>query len=175
MMSDSYTWYFEEVFKNDNEFNQFLTDYGVSLPLTITYTNLYNLFLNRYMNCSINFDTKEIFKRRFAILLNDYLFEYATRVASINKVYALTESELMVVNTYINNYASNPNYKLTDVYSELEYVGSQNNGMNRISKLGAYINYLKNLLPYGNQEFLDRFKKLFKMIYIRKVDIYENL
>ena len=34
-MSDSYTWYFEEVFKDDTEFNTFLTDYGVTLPLTI--------------------------------------------------------------------------------------------------------------------------------------------
>ena len=174
-MSDSYTWYFEEVFKDDTEFNQFLTDYSVSLPSTITYQKLYNLFLDKYLNCSINFDTKEVFKRRFALLLNDYLNEYALRIASINKIYLLTEDELLVVNTYINNYASNPNYKLTDVYKELEYVGSQNNGINRINKLEGYINYLRVLLPYGNQDFLDRFQKLFKQIYIRKVDIYENL
>lgn len=174
-MSDSYTWYFEEVFKNDVEFSQYISDYGIVLPSTITATNLYNLFLDRYMNCSINFDTIEVFKRRFKILLNDYLQEYASRIATINKIYALTDDELLVVNTYINNYANNPNYQLTDVYNELDYVSNQNNGINRGNKLGAYITYLKTLLPYGNQEFLDRFRKLFKQIYIRKVDIYGNI
>lgn len=175
MMSDSYTFYFEEVFPDHQSFSDYLTDYGIVLPSTITSQNLYNLFLDRYLNCSIAFDNTSVFKHRFKILLNDYLQEYATRIATINKVYPLTDDELLVVNTYINNYANNPNYQLTDVYTELGYVSNQNNGINKGNKLGAYITYLKTLTPYGNQEFLDRFKKLFKQIYIRKVDFYENL
>lgn len=174
-MSDSYTWYFEEVFKDDTDFATFLSDYGVILPLTITAQNLYNLFLDRYLNCSINFDSIEVFKRRFVILLNDYLQQYASRIAILNKTYSLTDDELLVVNTYINNYANNPNFKITDVYAELGYIANQNNGINRSNKLTAYITYLKTITPYGNQEFLDRFKKLFKQIYIRKVQIYEDL
>ena len=64
-MSDSYTFYFEEVFKDHTEFANFLTDYNVILPLSITSQNLYDLFLDRYLNCSINFDSIEVFKRRF--------------------------------------------------------------------------------------------------------------
>lgn len=175
MMSDSYTFYFEEVFPDHQSFSDYLTDYGIVLPLTITSQNLYNLFLDKYMNCSIAFDNTNIFKHRFKILLNDYLQEYATRIATLNKVYPLTDDELLVVNTYINNFANNPNFKLDDVYTELGYVSNQNNGINKGNKLGAYITYLKTLTPYGNQEFLDRFKKLFKQIYIRKVDFYENI
>lgn len=175
MMTDSYTFYFEEIFPDHQSFSDYLTNYGIVLPLSITSQNLYDLFLDRYMNCSIAFDTIDVFKHRFKILLNDYLQEYATRIATLNKVYPLTDDELLVVNTYINNYANNPNYQLTDVYNELGYVSNQNNGINRGNKLGAYITYLKTLTPYGNQEFLDRFKKLFKQIYIRKVQIYEDL
>ena len=172
MTSD--TWYFEDVFKDDTEFSQYLSDYSITLPLTITASNLYNLFLDKYMNCTINFDTQEVFKRRFKILLDDYLKEYATRVAVINKLYGLTDDELLIVNTYISNYANNPNYELSDVYTELGYISNQNNGINRMNKLDGYIKYLKTLLPYGNQEFLDRFKKLFKYIYIREVYLYDN-
>ena len=174
-MSDSYTFYFEEVFPDHQSFSDYLTDFGITLPLSITSQKLYNLFLDRYLNCSIAFDNTNVFKHRFKILLNDYLQEYASRIAILNKTYPLTDDELLVVNTYINNYANNPNFQLTDVYTELGYVSNQNNGINRGNKLGAYITYLKNLTPYGNQEFLDRFKKLFKQIYIRKVDFYENI
>ena len=170
----SQTWYFEDVFKDETDFTQYLTDYNIVLPLTITASDLYNLFLNKYLNCSINFDTIEVFKRRFKIMLDDYLKEYSLRVATINKVYTLTDDELLIVNTYISNYANNPNYELTDVYNELGYVSSQNNGINRLSKIDSYIKYLKTLLPYGNREFLDRFKSLFKYIYIREVNIYDN-
>ena len=171
---NSNTWYFEDVFKDDTEFSQYLSDYSITLPLTINATDLYELFLNRYMNCTINFDTQEVFKRRLKILLDDYLNEYATRVAMINKLYLLTDDELLVVNTYISNYANNPNYELSDVYTELGYISNQNNGINRMNKLDGYIKDLKALLPYGNQEFLDRFKKLFKYIYIREVNLYDN-
>ena len=173
-MMESSTWYFEDIFPDDTSFNQFLTDYGVSLPLTITYTKLYNLFLNKFLNCSVNFDTEEVFKRRLALLLNDYLNEYATKVSIKNKVYALTDDELLIVNTYINNYANNPNYEVNDVFSELGYITNQNNGINRANKLTAYINFLKSILPYGNIDFLNRFNKLFKQIYIRRINIYDN-
>lgn len=171
---NSQTWYFEDIFKDEASFTQYLSDYNISLPSTITASTLYNLFLDKYLNCSINYDTIEVFKRRFKILLDDYLKEYAMRIATINKLYALTDEELLVVNTYISNYANNPNYQLTDVYDELGYVSSQNNGINKYSKLESYIKYLKTLLPYGNREFLDRFKILFKYIYIREVSIYDN-
>lgn len=173
-MMESSTWYFEDIFPDDVTFSTFLTDYGVVLPSTIQATALYNLFLNKYLNCSINFDTKEVFKRRFSLILNDYLKEYSVNVATKNAIYNLTEDELIVVNTYINNYANNPNYEVTDVYSELGYISNQNNGINKANKLTAYINYLKGLLPYGNEAFLDRFKKLFKTIYIRRINIYGN-
>lgn len=173
-MMESSTWYFEDVFPDDVSFSTFLTDYGVILPSTIQASNLYTLFLNKYLNCSINFDTKEVFKRRFSLLLNDYLKEYSVNIASKNAMYNLTEDELLIVNTYINNYANNPNYEVTDVFSELGYISNQNNGINRANKLTAYITYLKSLLPYGNEDFLDRFKKLFKTIYIRRINIYGN-
>ena len=171
---NSATWYFEDVFKDEASFTQYLSDYNITLPLTITASQLYNLFLDKYLNCSINFDTIEVFKRRFKIMLDDYLKEYALRIATINKLYTLSDDELLIVNTYISNYANNPNYELSDVYTELGYVSNQNNGINRLSKLDSYIKYLKTLLPYGNREFLDRFKSLFKYIYIREVNIYEN-
>ena len=171
---ESNTWYFEEIFPDDLSFNTFLSDYGVILPNTITYTKLYNLFLDKYLNCSVAYDTKEVFKRRLALLLNDYLNEYCVRVATLNKMYALTDDDLVVVSTYINNYANNPNYEISDVYNELGYVSNQNNGINRINKLTAYVSLLKQILPYGNQEFLDRFRKLFKTIYIRRISIYGN-
>lgn len=171
---NSDTWYFEDVFKDEASFTQYLSDYSISLPITITASQLYNLFLDKYLNCTINFDTIEVFKRRFKIMLDDYLKEYAMRVATINKMYTLSDDELLVVNTFISNYANNPNFELSDVYDELGYVSAQNNGINRFSKLDSYIKYLKALLPYGNREFLDRFKTLFKYIYIRGINIYEN-
>ncbi len=171
---ESSTWYFEDIFPDELSFSTFLTDYGVVLPTTILANNLYKLFMDKYLNCSVNFDTKEVFKRRFSLLLNDYLKEYSVNIATKNAMYNLTDDELLIVNTYINNYANNPNYEIQDVYNELGYITNQNNGINRANKLTAYITFLKSLLPYGNEAFLDRFKKLFKTIYIRRINIYGN-
>lgn len=171
---ESSTWYFEDVFPDETSFTDFLTDYGVTLPTSITASSLYKLFMDKYLNCSIAFDTKEVFKRRFSLLLNDYLKEYSVNIATKSAMYNLTDDELLIVNTYINNYANNPNYEVTDVFNELGYVSNQNNGINRANKLTAYITFLKSLLPYGNEAFLDRFKKLFKYIYIRRISIYGN-
>lgn len=171
---ESSTWYFEDIFPDETSFTDFLTSYGVTLPTTITASSLYKLFMAKYLNCSIAFDTKEVFKRRFSLLLNDYLKEYSVNIATKSAMYNLTDDELLIVNTYINNYANNPNYEVTDVFNELGYVSNQNNGINRANKLTAYITFLKSLLPYGNEAFLDRFKKLFKYIYIRRISIYGN-
>ena len=168
----SLTFYFEAIFKDENEFNQYLTDYNITLPTGITYTDLYKLFIDKYMNCSIAYDTTEVFKHRFRMVLNDNLNEYARRKAIIDKLYALTDDELIVMNEYIHNYANNPNVSVTDVFATLPYITQQENSKNKLSKLDAYANYLNYILPYGNKEFLQKFDKLFKQIFIREVNIY---
>lgn len=168
----SLTFYFEAIFKDENEFNQYLTDYNITLPTGITYQDLYKLFIDKYMNCSIAYDTTEVFKHRFRMVLIDNLNEYARRKAIIDKLYALTDDELIVMNEYIHNYANNPNVSVTDVFATLPYITQQENSKNKLSKLDAYANYLNYILPYGNKEFLQKFDKLFKQIFIREVNIY---
>ena len=168
----SLTFYFETIFKDENDFNQYLTDYNITLPTGITYQDLYKLFIDKYMNCSIAYDTTEVFKHRFRMVLNDNLNEYARRKAIIDKLYALTDDELIVMNEYIHNYANNPNVSVTDVFATLPYITQQENSKNKLSKLDAYANYLNYILPYGNKEFLQKFDKLFKQIFIREVNIY---
>jgi len=172
MTLSSLTFYFEDVFKDDTDFNQFLTDFNITLPTGITYTDLYNLFLDKYVNCSIAYDTKEVFKHRFKMILVDNLNEYVRRKAIIDKLYSLTDDELIVMNEYIRNYANNPNISVTDVFEELPYITQQENSQQRLSKLDAYASYLNFILPYGNKEFLNKFDKLFKQIFIREVEIY---
>ena len=46
-MGNSQTFYFENVFKDANEFNTYLTDFNITLPTGITYNDLYDLFLNK--------------------------------------------------------------------------------------------------------------------------------
>lgn len=171
-MSSTQTFYFEDVFKNDNEFNQYLTDFNITLPTGITYTDLYDLFLNKFVNCSIAYDTKEIFKHRFKMILVDNIKEYVRRKQIIDGLYNLTDDEMAIINKYIHNYANNPNITVSDVFEELPYITQQDNSKQVMSKLDAYANYLNYILPYGNMEFLRKFEKLFKTIFIREVEIY---
>lgn len=172
MLMNSLTFYFEDVFKDATEFNQYLTDYNITLPTGITYSDLYNLFLDKFVNCSIAYDTKEVFKHRFKVILVDNLKEYVRRKQIIDNLYNLTENELLVINEYIRNYANNPNISVNDVFDKLPYITQQENSLQRLSKLDAYANYLNFILPYGNEDFLKKFEKLFKQIFIREVEIY---
>jgi len=171
-MSNTQTFYFEDVFKDDTEFNQYLTDFGITLPTGITYSDLYNLFLDKFVNCSIAYDTKEVFKHRFKIILNDNLREYLRRKQIIDGLYNLTDDEMTIMNEYIHNYANNPNISVTDVFEKLPYITQQDNSKQTISKLDAYANYLNYILPYGDESFLKKFEKLFKQIFIREVELY---
>ena len=171
-MSNSQTFYFEDVFKDANEFNSYLTDFSITLPTGITYNDLYDLFLNKFVNCSIAYDTKEIFKHRFKMILVDNLKEYVRRKSIIDALYYLTDDEIKIVNEYIHNYANNPNISVTDVFDKLPYITQQDNSQQRMSLLDAYTKYLDMILPYGNMEFLNKFEKLFKTIFIREVEIY---
>lgn len=168
----SQTFYFEDVFKDDTEFSTYLTDFNIVLPTGITASDLYDLFLNKFINCSIAYDTKEIFKHKFKMILVDNLKEYVRRKDIIDKLYNLTDSEVVVMNEYIHNYSNNPNISVTDVFEKLPYITQQENSKTNISKLDAYANYLNFILPYGNMEFLKKFDKLFKQIFIREVNIY---
>ena len=172
MIMSSLTFYFEDVFEDATSFNQFLTDYNITLPTGITYDDLYDLFLNKFVNCSIAYDTKEVFKHRFKMILVDNLKEYVRRKTIIDNLYALTDDELVVVNEYIHNYANNPNITVTDVFEKLPYITQQENSKQTLSKLDAYASYLQYILPYGDMEFLRKFEKLFKQIFIREVNIY---
>lgn len=171
-MSSTQTFYFEDVFKDDTEFNQYLTDFNITLPTGITYSDLYDLFLNKFVNCSIAYDTKEIFKHRFKMILVDNIKEYVRRKQIIDGLYNLTDDEITIINKYIHNYANNPNITVSDVFEELPYITQQDNSKQIMSKLDAYANYLNYILPYGNMEFLRKFEKLFKTIFIREVEIY---
>lgn len=171
-MSSTQTFYFEDVFKDDTEFNQYLTDFNITLPTGITYSDLYDLFLNKFVNCSIAYDTKEIFKHRFKMILVDNIKEYVRRKQIIDGLYNLTDDEIVIINKYIHNYANNPNITVSDVFEELPYITQQDNSKQIMSKLDAYANYLNYILPYGNMEFLRKFEKLFKTIFIREVEIY---
>lgn len=171
-MSSSLTFYFEDVFKDDVEFTQYLSDFNITLPNGITSSDLYDLFLNKFVNCSIAYDTKEIFKHRFKMILVDNLNEYVRRKNIIDNLYNLTDDEIVVINEYIHNYANNPNVTVSDVFEKLPYITQQDNSKQSMSKLDAYANYLSYILPYGNMEFLNKFEKLFKTIFIREVEIY---
>ena len=171
-MSSSQTFYFEDVFNDASAFNDYLTEFSITLPTGITYTDLYDLFIDKFVNCSIAYDTKEIFKHRFRMILKDNLNEYVRRKSIIDALYNLTDDEIVVINEYIHNYANNPNITVTDVFEKLPYITQQDNSKQMMSKLDAYANYLNYILPYGNMEFLGKFEKLFKKIFIREVEIY---
>lgn len=171
-MGNSQTFYFEDVFKDENDFNTYLTDFNITLPTGITYNDLYDLFLIKFMNCSIAYDTTLLFKHRFKMILVDNLNEYVRRKNIIDNLYNLTDDEIVVINEYIHNYANNPNITISDVFEKLPYITQQDNSKQSMSKLDAYANYLSYILPYGNMEFLNKFEKLFKQIFIREVEIY---
>ena len=155
----------------------FIKDYqGIGIPTTIpvnnpadntagTATTLYYLLYSRYANSVVASSDLNRFKYNLFSIIWQYGPNWSKNLDIQNKLRSLTDEELMQGSIQIYNMADNPSTDpSTDSGEYLKYIKTQNTSNNKKSKLEAYA-LLNSLLKKDvTQEFLDRFKKLFKVV-----------
>lgn len=157
--------------------NDFLVDYlGNGVPTTIpsdvengsdqgSVYNLYFLLYSRYGNDVIASSDLQRFKMRLFTIIWQYGPNWAKNLEIQSKLRKLTEDEITQGSVQIYNQADNPSTDpSTDTSEYLKYIKAQNTSINKKGKLEGYA-LLDSLLKRDvTQEFLNRFKPLFKTV-----------
>ena len=157
--------------------NDFLVDYrGIGVPTTIpsdvqngsdqgTMYNLYYLLYSRYGNDVIASSDLQRFKMRLFTIVWQYGPNWAKNLEIQSKLRKLTDDEITQGSVQIYNQADNPSTDpSTDTSEYLQYIKAQNTAINKKGKLEGYA-LLDSLLKRDvTQEFLNRFKPLFKTV-----------
>lgn len=157
--------------------NDFLIDYrAIGVPTTIpsdiqngsdqgSMYNLYFLLYSRYGNDVIASSDLQRFKMRLFTIVWQYGPNWAKNLEIQSKLRKLTDDEITQGSVQIYNQADNPSTDpSTDTSEYLQYIKAQNTAINKKGKLEGYA-LLDSLLKRDvTQEFLNRFKPLFKTV-----------
>lgn len=156
---------FVEIYEN---VDSFLNDYkNLGLPTTITDNSaktLYYLIYAQYGNTPIaNLDVNQ-FKYKFFSIVFQYGPVWEKKLEIQNKLIALSEEELLQGAKTVYNHANNPSTIPSQAsLEELTYIDDQNTTNYKKSKLEAYSNLLETLNDRVTENFIKKFKNLFKM------------
>lgn len=156
----------------------FITDYSNNgIPATIptrnpsmsrdqgSVYNLYYLLYSRYGNDVIASSDLQRFKMNLFAIIWQYGPNWAKNLEIQSKLRKLTDEEITQGSVQIYNQADNPSTDpSTDTSEFLQYIKAQNTAINKKGKLEGYA-LLDSLLKRDvTQEFLNRFKPLFKTV-----------
>lgn len=127
--------------------------------------NLYYLLYSRYGNDVIASSDLQRFKMNLFAIIWQYGPNWAKNLEIQSKLRKLTDDEITQGSVQIYNQADNPSTDpSTDTSEYLGYIKSQNTSINKKGKLEGYA-LLDSLLKRDvTQEFLNRFKPLFKTV-----------
>lgn len=153
-------------------YDKFYADYGTIMgnltttsPIKVaSIKSLYYLLYARYGNNPIaNFDLNQWKYKLFAIILM-HGGKWEKQLEIQDKLRGLTEDEILMGSKQIYNHAFNPSTApSTGTLEELEYINDQNTANNKKGKLEGY-NILWSILhSNATEDFLAKFKPLFKI------------
>lgn len=155
---------FSEIFPDEGTFR---ATYGnIGIPKTIkdeTATLLYFLLISRYANSHILSYDENRFKYQLFSMVWQYAPAWEKRVEIQNKLRELSDEDIFQGNKAIFNTAKNPDTEpTTNTSEEVAFINAQNVTKNMRGKLEAYSAYNDLIKTDVSEEFLSRFKKLFR-------------
>lgn len=156
---------FTEIWDNVEKFTTDIIESGMPIEITQeSLTTLYYLLYARYGNSHI---VNEIDENQWKYSLYGVIFMYGPtwekRLDIQRKVRSLSDEDIITGGVAIHNHASNPStIPTTATLDELTYIDNQSTSRFKKSKLEAYA-LLSSLVETDvTEEFINKFKKLFK-------------
>lgn len=159
------TMYFKQLFPDLDTFETIAAEYS-NIDLTDT-TNqtfaayLYDILFKRFHNSNTAAETPEDFYASFFLTFDDIFKKYQEQLDLIDKVYALTDDDILVISEVLTNASSNPNTVPTDPWEMINYVSAQTRGRNKTNKLVAYMQAIRELPARHTAEILRDFGTMF--------------
>ena len=156
----------------------FLTDSGTIFTLNITEDNLKTLYYLLYARYGNNFITnwdETQFKAKLWGLIWQYGPTWEKRLDIQDKLREIGDTELLDGAKAIYNHAFNPSTDpSTQSLTELTYINDQNTTNYKKSKMDAYTQLWNLLITDVTEDFVARFKPLFKKVIAPYTYLYES-
>lgn len=176
--SSALTFYFKEIFPKEQDFTDYMTEYQIadmSVATDLAFAKyLFKIFYRRFHNSNVQYDVPDDFKCDLANILEDNFEKYKKQIELTNKMYALTDDELLRVSEALANSANNPNTAVDDPTKPLEYIGAQAYTIANSNKLQAYLNALRTIPTKLIEEILAECSGLFKKYIPEQIFIYKG-
>lgn len=158
---------FVDIFPNFNTFKSEYESNGISKTITTeSLQNLYYILIGRYGENQYAGTSEYIFKYSLFSLIYMYGPAWEARLELQKKIRNLTDTELMSGDVRVTNTARNPSTGNTQnkPFTPLDYIDGQNAEMTTRAKLSAYSLKYSQIVTDVTEEFVSKFKTLFRKV-----------
>lgn len=133
----------------------------------------YNLLARYFRNVNVRYTVPDAFISQLINVYENRFRQFAKQKQIIDEIYNLSMDDLLLVNTALSNYASNPNNLPENPTQPLDYITSQSYSQLTDNKLRAYIDSINRVPSLRVDEFLRGRNKYFDEINF--LDLFMNL
>lgn len=162
---------FLEVFPTSDSFyeNWHSAPYEVLTELSVSTINIiYNLLVSRYGNSHITGNNEDLWKKRISATIFQFAPTWEKKLEIQKKLRSLNDTELLTGSKVVYDKSYNPSTVIeggpNNEFGEIDTVNEQTKSKNVRSKMEAYA-MLTDLLDRDiTEEFITRFKTLFRRV-----------
>lgn len=163
-MSTSFTYYFEEVFPNYDDWKEWIEDYSSIVnytdPIQSAFDEwIFNLLYRHFFNQNIRYSSKGAFKFELLNVYENKFKQFLNSKSLIDKMYNLTDADLLEISTNINNFANNSDTAIQNDTEILPFCSSQTWSKLSSNKLQAYMQALNQIPSLQIYKFLKTDKR----------------
>lgn len=135
----------------------------------------FNTLLGRYASSTIRYSNRTQFKLAFMSINVEAQERLRAKLMINTKLRNLVEEEALEGNMVVINNATNPDTEpSTEAFSPLPYVNGQTAQKEKIGKVGGLYNWKHSVGGQAYNEYLDMFKRLFKVVLEEEITVYEQ-
>lgn len=185
-MSNAYTFYFNDIFENYDDWKSVMGDNGI-----VDYTDsasalfdkrCYNLLTWQFGKQNVRYSEPDAFISQLLIIYSEKFNQFKKEKEIIDKIYKLTDNELFLVQELLTNMANNPNTEVSDPKKPMQYISAQTYQSTNDSKLKSFLMALNNMPSNNIFKFLNEkesdygmsFRDLFMVVIPPIVDFYKK-
>lgn len=139
----------------------------------------YKVLFRHYQQANIRYTNITDFCNELSLVYESKFKQFKKQKELIDKIYSLTENEILQVNQILANYAENPNNKPEDPTKPLNFISSQTYTNQTNGKLAGYLLALSGIPVLDIYSFLRKsendglsFNELFMVVLPNEIDIF---
>lgn len=150
MEESAYTFYFEEIFPNYEEWKDFIETYSDAVDYNDPSQALfdkwcYSLLARHYNHCNIRYTVPGAFKGELLNVYENKFKQFMQEKMIVDKIHSLKAEDYELMQTNLTNMANNPNYDIEDPIKPLKFISAQTYQVVNSNKLRAYLDALNNM------------------------------